>query len=311
MKQKRTSKIAVMTGATGLLGKAIVERLHDKQYEVYAFSNSVTSIEERKPGFTLIPYPNSDSLDIDLLRQIKKADLVINLAGASLFAKRWTSGYKREIEKSRIETTNFIVELIKQFENQSLVFLSASAIGYYGSDLSSDLRSEAAPPGGDFLAQVCKQWESAANKASRYCNRVVNLRTGIVLSKQGGALPKLALPFRLKVGGKILPGKQWLSWIHLQDYVDAVEYITASEQITGPVNLTAPEPVTYSEVATTFARKFSSLNIFHVPAMILRLLLGEVAETTTKGQRVKPSKLLANKFRFKYKDFSQAISEIY
>jgi uncharacterized protein (TIGR01777 family) len=227
---------------------------------------------------------------------IGAADAIVHLAGAPI-AVRWTARRKREILASRIEGTRRIVEAIARREPPPRVLVCASAIGFYG-DRGSEELAEESGPGRDFLADVVRQWEHAAQAAPV---RSVQLRFGIVLSPRGGALAKMLPAFRMGVGGRLGPGTQWMSWIGLYDLVRVIKFAITSDALSGPVNAVAPQPVTNAEFAATLGRVLKRPAVMPVPAFALRALFGEMAGLTMlASQRVKPSRLEGAGFRFDF-----------
>src|SRR5438477_5582833 len=269
-------KVAI-AGASGLIGTALTKVLAERGDEVV-----------RLPRFGTAPW------------SIAGAGAVVNLAGASVAGKRWSAKYKKEILDSRVLTTRALVEL------KPPVLINASATGYYGGR-GDELLEESAPPGSDFLAEVCKAWEAEAARAP---SRFACLRTGIVLSAQGGALAQMLPPFKAFVGGPIGDGKQWFPWIHIADEVAAIVACIDTD-LAGPVNLVAPGIVTMGEFAKALGRALHRPSAFHVPAAALRLLLGEVAEVLLEGQRAVPRKLFDAGFRFRFTDVAAALADLF
>ena len=231
---------------------------------------------------------------------IAGADVVVNLAGASVGGKRWSPSYKKEILESRVLTTRRIVEA------RPRVLINASAVGYYGGR-GDEVLDESASPGADFLAGVVVEWEKEAAKAS---SRVVMLRTGIVLSKHGGALQQMLPPFKAFVGGPIGSGKQWFPWIHIADEVGAILWAIDRAELSGPVNLVAPGIVTMKDFATALGKALHRPSLFPVPAGPLKVLLGEFAGVLLEGQRAIPRKLLDSGFNFRFPDLDAALADI-
>jgi uncharacterized protein (TIGR01777 family) len=234
-------------------------------------------------------------------------DAVVNLAGAPI-AKRWTPKYKQIIQKSRVELTKNVVKTIGSLSTPPKVMVSGSAIGFYGPQGDSEL-SESAEGMESFSNELCQAWENAANEASHFGVRVVNLRTGIVLAKKGGALAKMRLPFLLGLGGPIGNGQQWMSWVHLDDIVNIIQFCL-QENIHGPVNAVSPNPVTNKSFAQSYAKALHRPAILPMPAWFLRLTMGQMAdELLITGQRVIPTKLLNSGFDFAFSDLEKALNE--
>ena len=238
------------------------------------------------------------------------ADAVINLAGEPLDAGRWTKARKASILDSRVVATEAIVKATSSVTRRPAVLLNASGMGVYGAHGTKALTEQSAP-GSDFLASVCVAWEAAA-MAAAWMTRVVLLRSGLVLDSSGGALPKLALPFRLFAGGRVGSGDQYWSWIHRDDWTRMVRWAIDTPAIKGPLNLTAPGPVTNREFTYALARALHRPALAPAPAFALRILLGEMADTMIlAGQRVLPEKATTNGFEFRYADLDSALRAIY
>ena len=274
----------VIAGSSGLIGRALSRALLARGDEVTAL-----------PRFGASPW------------SVGGADAVVNLAGASVGGKRWSPSYKREILDSRVDTTRALVEAIGAAARRPRVLVNASAVGYYGGR-GDEVLEESAAPGTDFLAGVVVEWEAEARKAPV---RSVQVRTGIVLSAEGGALGQMLPPFKAFVGGPIGSGKQWFPWIHLEDEVAAILWAIDRDSLSGPVNLVAPGIVTMREFASALGRALHRPSLFPVPAGPLRLLLGEFAGVLLEGQRAVPKKLLDSGFRFKFTDVGAALADLF
>ncbi|MEP6730575.1 MAG: TIGR01777 family oxidoreductase [bacterium] len=279
-----------ITGATGMVGSALVARLLERGHKVRRL---VRSGRNSQPGD--MPWdPDGTQLDA---RVLAGCDAIVHLAGAPI-AQRWTSAHKREIRESRVRGTSLIANAVAAMAVKPMVVLSGSAIGYYG-DRGDEQLDEQSDSGTDFLARVSREWEGATAPISNAGVRVVLLRTGIVLSPRGGALGKMLLPFQLGLGGRMGSGRQWMSWISLEDHVRAMEHTLFTAALHGPVNLVGPEPVTNATFAATLGRVLSRPAVLPVPQIALRLAFGEMAESTIlASQRVSPRALLASDFRF-------------
>ena len=278
-----------ISGATGLIGSAFTAHLRAKGHTVRRLVRS----GERQPGD--IPWdPSRGVLDA---RALEGTEAIVHLAGAPI-AQRWTDARKREIVESRLTGTAVIARAIGELDAKPRVMLSGSAIGYYGNRGDEQL-DERSTPGSDFLARVVRKWEAAAEPAATAGVRLVLLRTGIVLSPDGGALEKMLLPFKLGVGGPMGGGRQWMSWISLGDQLRAMEHALFTEGLTGPANLVAPNPETNATFATTLGRVLNRPALLPLPGFALDLMFGEMAEATILGgQRVAPAALLATGFEF-------------
>jgi uncharacterized protein len=241
---------------------------------------------------------------------LEGTDAFVSLSGASIGDGRWTPARKAVLRSSRVRSTRVLVDAITQPAQKPKVFVCASATGYYG-DRGEEILTEASEPGTDFLALLARDWEAEAVRAEHRGIRTVLLRFGMVLSADGGALPRMLLPFRLGAGGRLGSGRQWMSWIVLEDAVEAARLAILSDAVAGPLNVVAPEPVRNSEFARILARVLHRPAIFPAPAFALRLALGEMADPLLlSSQRVCPDKLLAAKFAFRFSDLRTALDRI-
>jgi len=234
---------------------------------------------------------------------------VIHLAGESIVG-RWTEAKKKRIRESRVGPTRNLAQSLAKAKDRPRVFVTASAIGYYG-DRGDEVLRESSAPGKGFLAEVCRDWEAASQPAVDAGIRSVQLRTGLVLSPDGGALQKMVLPFRLGIGGNIGNGRQWWSWIDIQDWVGALHHILKTDLLQGAVNLVAPRPVTNAEFTKILASVLSRPAIFPMPAFAARLAFGQMAdELLLASQRVEPAKLISSGYPFHYSDLRKALEAI-
>ncbi len=275
-------RVAII-GATGLLGQALWTRLTQAGHVVVPVS--------RRPLPGGVQWdPARGHLDV---RALAGCDAVVNLAGARIAPARWTEAYKQEIRESRVAATRLLSTALSRLDPRPRVLLSASATGYYGSRPWEEILDEQSPPGRGFLASVCVEWEAATEPARQAGIRTVLLRTGPVLSPQGGFLGPLLPLFRLGLGGPLGDGRQAVSWITLEDWLRAVEFLLTEAELSGPVNLTAPEPVPFGEFARTLGRVLRRPAVVRVPAFAVRLVFGrEMAdEVLLSGQRVVPRRL--------------------
>jgi len=288
-----------ITGATGLIGSALVERLRAHGHTVRRL---VRSPRDAREGDVVWDAERSE-LATPALRGV---DAVVNLAGAPI-AKRWTAERRRDIRNSRVAGTQSLARAIAAMEPRPRVLLNASAVGYYGSR-GDEVLSESSAPGSGFLAGVTVEWERATAAAAEAGVRVVLLRTGVVLSAEGGALAKMLPPFRLGMGGPLGSGEQWMSWIALEDHLHAMEHALFVDSVSGPVNLVSPNPVRNLHFATTLGRVLTRPAVIPVPAMALELLYGEMArETILASQRALPAALSASGFDFQYPTLEGAL----
>jgi hypothetical protein len=297
-------EIAV-TGASGLVGSALVPRLQGAGHRVAALVRGEG--HPPPPGCTPITWdPTEGTIDVAALEGV---DAVVHLAGEGIAEKRWTPDQKARILQSRVKGTALVARTLAALQRPPSVLLSASAIGFYG-DTGDVPTDEAGPPGDDFPAEVCRQWEQETHPAEKAGIRVAHLRTGIVLSADGGALAKQLLPFRLGLGGRAGSGRQWMSWIHIADEVGAIEHLLTAE-VSGPVNLTSPRPVTNAEFTKALGRAL------HRPTTVLpmagpRLLYGrELADSLLlTSQRIVPAVLERSGYAFAHPDLDGALSDL-
>lgn len=303
------SKRVIVTGATGLIGKEVCKGLIARGYEVVVFSRNAESARTKVPGAAEYvawtpsePGPWAAHLD--------GAWGVISLAGASIGGKRWNEEYKRQIRDTRVVGTRGLVKAMAAAREKPKVFVSGSAVGYYGARDDTPL-DESAGPGDDFLAGVVRDWEAAALEAEPLGVRTALIRTGIVLDKDEGALAQLQLPFRLFVGGPILPGSQWFSWIHRDDEVGLILFALENEEVCGPINATGPQPQTNRDFCASLGKAMGRPSWAPVPGFALKLIVGEFGETLTTGQRAIPKQALELGYDFKYHTSDAALRAIF
>ena len=294
-----SSSFIAITGASGMIGRALLDHLRLKGKRV----RRLVRASHRASPDDIVWDPMQGKLEP---RDLEGVEAVVHLAGEPI-AQRWTGARRDAIRESRVRGTELLARAIVALERRPSVLLSGSAVGYYG-DRGDETVDEESAPGTDFLAGVAREWESATGAARDAGVRVVLLRTGIVLSPRGGALERLLPHFRLAVGGPIGTGRQWMSWIALDDHVRAMEHAIATVGLHGPVNLVAPNPVTNAEFAATLGRVLGRPALVPVPSFALELLYGEMARTTIlAGQRVLPKKLLRSGFHFAHPTLEEAL----
>jgi uncharacterized protein (TIGR01777 family) len=294
-----TPKILV-SGASGLIGTALVSALKSSGYEITCLVRGASD------GKDQIQWDPTRALAPD---SVSGFDVVLHLAGESIVG-RWTEAKKRRIRESRAQGTRRLAEALAQAPQRPRVFVSASAIGFYGDRGQETLREDSAP-GSGFLPQVCREWESATEPAAKSGVRTVQVRFGIVLSRNGGALQKMLPPFRMGVGGSIGNGRQWMSWIDIEDLVGAVQHVIKTDALRGPVNVVGPNPVTNAEFTKTLASVLSRPAIFPMPAFAARLVFGQMGdELLLASQRVEPAQLLASGYVFQKPGLRAALEDI-
>jgi uncharacterized protein len=301
----------VITGATGLIGAALLSALRERGDHVVALTRTLESADRTlDDAIEIHEWPDpKGSLPPSVA--LTGADAVVHLLGEPV-AQRWTETARREIRDSRVLSTRSLVAALGQLpdEHRPATLVSQSATGYYG-PRGDEPVSEDAPAGEDFLATVTRAWEHEALAASELPGlRVVRTRTGVVLSPRGGALAKMLPPFRLGVGGPVAGGRQYVPWIHLDDVVGALLRCIDDQRITGPVNVTAPNPVTNAELSRTLGRVLHRPAVLPVPGAALRLLYGEMASIVTTGQRVMPQRLLQLGHEFRHPELEPALRNV-
>jgi uncharacterized protein len=303
------TKRVIVTGATGLIGKRLCRELRARGYAVVVFTRDPDHARQAVPGAAeYVAWQPAETGP--WAAQLDGAHAVISLAGASIAGKRWNEDYKREIRDTRVLGTRGLVNAIAAAEQKPHVFIGGSAIGYYGPRDNTPL-DEQAPSGSDFLAEVVRDWEAEALKAADLGVRAVCVRTGIVLDKSEGALAQLKLPFQFFVGGPVLPGTQWFSWVHLADEVGIILLALENEQARGPINATGPEPQTNRDFCATLGRAMSRPSLFPVPSFALKALVGEFAYTLVTGQRVLPRQAQELGYQFQYPTSEAALRAIF
>lgn len=295
----------IVTGGTGFIGRALINELAGQRHEVVVFSRKA----DHPPHFPgrLVEWDARSAGPWQT--EVASADAVVNLAGAPIAERRWTDARKRLLVESRILSTRLLVEAFTVRSAPLPLLISASGIGYYGPS-DDRLLNEASSLGQGFLAELSAAWEAEALRAGQFGTRVVLLRTGMVLERDGGALPKMMLPFRLFAGGPVLPGTQWVSWIHRADLIGLIQWALATPTISGPVNAVAPEPVTMNAFCDVLGKVLHRPSWLPVPGLALRLMLGELGTLMTTGQRVEPAKARAGGYSFRYPSVESALRAI-
>lgn len=293
---------ALVTGATGFIGRRLLPWLkwpvvltRDPEHAKTALTNVEIHRWDPETG----PPP---------AEAFHGVDAVFHLAGESVAAGRWSAGRKQQIRDSRVLGTRNLVAALAGLKERPALLVSASAIGYYG-DRGDETLDEEAPPGNDFLAGVCQEWEAEANRAAALGIRVVTPRFGIVLGKGGGALKRMLPPFKLGLGGRLGSGRHWMSWIHIDDLIGLLLY-AGQRHISGPMNAVAPNPVTNREFTTELARALRRPAVFPVPEFALKLAFGEMAGVLLASQRVVPAVAQRTGYRFQYPELSPALGDV-
>lgn len=293
--------IIVISGASGFIGSALVRALGQQGHDV-------RSLVRHAPRSSREIAWDVDRGTIDRER-LEGTDAVIHLAGEPL-VQRWTNDARRRIRDSRVKSTMLLADALGSLSARPRVLLSGSAIGIYG-NRGDEILDESSAAGDDFLAGVCREWEAAAATAANAGIRVVNVRTGLVLGRNGGMLAKMLLPFKLGVGGRIGAGNQWMSWIALEDYVALSSFCLTAEALRGPVNFVAPAPVTNRDFTRALARALHRPSFFSIPVMALKAALGQMADDTLlASQRVQPSRAVSAGFAFSYPTLEAALRAV-
>lgn len=299
----------IISGATGFIGQPLCRELLKSNYELVILTrngrkaqqllgNQITALE-----WDGISPPAS-------LERLEDALAIINLAGENIGAGRWTNRRKQRLVDSRVQAGHAMVSLVEQLKNKPQVFLQASGIGIYG-DRGAEVLDESSHPGAGFLSDLAQQWEASVKKIETMGCRLVYLRTGVVLGQGGGFMSRAALPFRFFVGGHWGDGQQWISWIHLTDEIRAIEFLMLQNNLSGAFNLSAPNPSTARDFMKTMGKVLRRPSWFHVPALALKMLLGEMAESLIlSGQRALPKRLLAAGFKFQFPSVEAALRNV-
>jgi hypothetical protein len=303
------AKRVTVTGATGLIGPRLIAALQRGGTQVTVLSRDSARAQQRLSAAGLEPV---EAFDWDLMSEpapaqaLQGRDAVVHLAGENI-AQRWSAEAKRAIRASRITGTRNLLAGLEQADARPAALVSSSGVGYYGPHGEEPLDEDAAP-GADFLARICVDWEQEASNASAFGMRVVLVRTGVVLDRDGGALEKMLPPFRLGVGGPVAGGRQYISWVHLDDLVGMIVAAVTDERWSGPVNATAPEPVSNRDFSRALGRALKRPALLPVPGAALSLLYGEMAEIVTKGARAVPAKALVLGYEFAHAELGEALA---
>ena len=300
----------VIAGGSGFLGGPLAEVYAEEGHEVIVLTRSLSSGESRHdpgtgvPGITRLGWAPDGKIG-PWATIVESADAVINLAGEAIDKGRWTPQRKAELRDSRILATRSLAAAILAAAVPPGAFVSGSAVGYYG-DTGAASITESSSAGHDFLAQLCEEWEGEAYRAQSSGVRVAVIRTGVVLDRSGGALPRMMLPFRFFVGGPLGSGRQYVSWIQRLDWVEMVRWIVQTPEASGPINATAPAPVTNRELVRAIGRSMRRPSLLPVPPIALKVAVGGLADSLLGGQRVLPARPLALGYHFRYPDIDQA-----
>ncbi|MCF8106463.1 MAG: TIGR01777 family oxidoreductase [Desulfohalobiaceae bacterium] len=293
-----------ITGGSGFVGSHLIPFFLSKGHQILASGTSPHHPLQAMQGFTYISADTTKPGDWQ--QELKTVDAIINLAGRNIF-QPWNEERKKSIYDSRILTTRNLVDGLTP--GQEVTLLNTSAVGYYG-DRGEEELTEGKPPGEGFMARICRDWETEAQKAEDKGARVAFMRFAVVLSLEGGALPKMLTPFKLGLGGPLGSGRQWFPWIHLQDLMEAALFLLENQELTGPFNFCAPQTVRHKEFARTLGRVLGRPALLNVPPFALRLVLGELGRALLGSQRVLPERLQQSGFTFLYPDLDSALSNL-
>jgi len=308
--RSRSVRILV-SGSTGLVGSAVIDSLSHQGHDLTRLVRPTTEV--RKPRAThsqelpqVLWNPQSGLLN----SRADGSEAIIHLAGASIAGHRWTAAWKRELGDSRVAATRQLIASLRRLNRPPQIFIAASAIGFYG-DRGDEELTESSAPGTDFLSRLTVDWEAESARAAEFGARVVVLRFGVILAKDGGALPRMALPFRLGAGGRLGSGRQWISWVALEDIVGIIRFALETNLLSGPANAVSPNPVRNAEFTKTLGRVLHRPTIFPAPSFALRMALGEMADSLLlAGQKVYPIKLQRLGYHFLYPDLEPALAHV-
>lgn len=291
----------LITGGTGFIGSALCSRLLEENNKIVVLSRHPEKIKS----------PIKAIADLNDLKNSDIFDVVINLSGEPIANKRWSDKQKHQIFSSRIDITEKLISYFEKSENKPKLFISGSAIGYYGIDKTDNVIEEKENGDNSFSSELCQKWEAVALKAEKLGIRTCLLRTGIVLGENGGALSKMLLPFKMCLGGRIGHGKQWMSWIHIDDLIGIILYCINNDNLKGAVNGTSPNPVTNQVFTKTLGVALKRPTIFPMPAIVVKLLMGQMGEELLlAGKKIVPKKALDAGYTFKYKILEEALINV-
>lgn len=293
----------LITGGTGLIGQALIAELYKQDANIIVFTRNIANAQKKLPIHVEFITSLSQSI-------IESSDVIINLAGEPIAEKRWTSTQKNLICQSRWQITEELVAKIKLAENPPSLFISGSAIGVYGRQNSKVISEDFTDFNIEFTNKVCEVWENIASKACSEYTRVAILRTGIVLSKEGGALTKMLTPFNLGIGGKIGKGNQIMSWIHIEDMIQAIMHIINHEALSGPINMTAENAVSNQTFSNALAAELKRPCFITTPEFIMKAIFGEMSDLLIYGQNVYPDKLVKSQFKFSHNYINKALHHL-
>lgn len=298
----------IITGGTGLIGQPLSQALAADGHEVIVLSRAPEKVNNTPAGVTLQKWDGKSAEGWGELAD--GAGAIVNLAGAGIADKRWSQQRKQEIRQSRIDAGKAVMQAITAAATKPGVLIQSSAVGYYGTQTGDAQVTESFSPGGDFLSKVCFDWEASTAPAGKQGVRRVVVRTGVVLSNEGGAFPKQVMPFKFFAGGPVGGGKQWYPWIHIDDEVRAIQFLIANDKAEGPFNLAAPNPVTNQEFGKLIGEVLGRPSFMPAPGFAMQTVFGEMAVILLEGQRAVPQRLLELGFTFKYETALAALKNL-
>lgn len=299
-------RIAI-TGGTGFVGSSLAKELLETGHELFILTRS-TANKQNSKNLQYVQWLNKDDSPEEDLEGI---DVIVNLAGESISSGRWTEERKQRILDSRINATREVLRIISRLEEKPYTLINASAVGYYGTSENETFTEASRKSGTDFLAGTVKHWEMEAAKAEEWELRTIFCRFGIILEKNEGALPRIALPYKWFVGGTVGSGEQWVPWIHLKDVVNGIRFCIEKEQVEGPVNFTSPNPVRMKDFGEILGEVLHRPHWIPAPGFALKLVLGEMSMLVLEGQKVLPEKLIHHGYEFLFTDLKKALQDIY
>jgi uncharacterized protein (TIGR01777 family) len=298
----------MITGATGPIGQNLVNKLIAEDYEISIFTQNFESAREKLPSVKSIIKWDYNKPD-EWKENLNGTDVVVHLAGANLGARRWNEEYKKLAYESRIISTRNLVEAIKSVEQKPKAFICSSAVGIYG-DRYDEVLDENSSLGNDFLANLCKDWESEAEKVKEFGVRRVSVRTGLVLDKNEGLMKKLVPSFKMFLGGWLGNGKQWFPWIHIDDIIKIYLHAIDNENVSGSINAASPGIVTNKEFSKTLGKVLGRPALLPIPKIALRIVSGELGNYITDSQRISVEKILNSGYEFKFENLEEALRDL-
>ena len=298
----------VIAGGTGFVGQQLSRLLVEKGHEVFILSRHRGNRGASPSNLVHLVQWNGSSQG-PWAQECQGADVVVNLSGASIADSRWTDKRRQELTDSRVQPTRTLLQAIQSWPNKPHTFITASGVGYYG-DTGDTLVDEASGSGHGFLAKLCREWEGEALKGEAMGLRVLAVRFGMVLGVDGGALPKMMFPFKLFLGGPVLPGSQYVAWIHREDLSRLILWLSENRSVSSPVNGVAPETVTMRQFCAALGKAMHRPSVFPVPQFVLRIALGEMSSVLTTGQKAHPKKALEGGFSYSYPTLEKAFQAL-